>query len=87
MADEDTTLDDLNSTYYIVPSTAIESVAGSVPPQPRTPTPDLNDAPFGAGRLIGNYLIVFLSGCVAAAAGVGGGAIYTPLYILLFDLL
>jgi len=33
-----------------------------------------------------NLFIVFSAGAFAAAAGVGGGAIYTPLYILLFGL-
>mmetsp|Transcript_11710 Transcript_11710/g.19067 ORF Transcript_11710/g.19067 Transcript_11710/m.19067 type:complete len:453 (+) Transcript_11710:300-1658(+) len=33
-----------------------------------------------------NFYIVFLAGTLAGAAGVGGGAIYVPLYIVLFGL-
>jgi hypothetical protein len=63
-------------------STVLESAV-----LPSTGTPDLDKTNLGVGRLVANYLIVFFSGCIAAAAGVGGGAIYTPLYIVLFDLM
>jgi len=45
----------------------------------------VNGLPLAVSLL--NLLVIFGAGVLASAAGVGGGAVYTPLYILLFGLL
>ncbi|GBG26388.1 Sulfite exporter TauE/SafE family protein 3 [Hondaea fermentalgiana] len=47
---------------------------------------DLDKLDMPAWRAIVNFVVIFLCGTLAGASGVGGGAIYVPLYITLFGL-